>query len=443
MSSIFRVLLLLVLLLINNENWAQTNFSKHPTNPILERTKLFGEWDAIAASDPHVLYHNDTLKMWYTGVGWLSVSDTTVHQRIGYAWSLDGINWTQYSGNPVLDKTDGSWDDLGVETSTIIIDSLAPSSERYKMWYAGQNSISGVYDIGYAYSPDGLNWTKSISNPVLQTGIPTSWENGFLEGPSVLLVADTLRMWYASIDLTGDGSPTDYTGNIGYAWSLDGVNWNKHPSNPIFKSYDSPSWDQASVADPHVIYNGGVYQMWYAGLNTWSAENFKMGYATSTNGIDWTRPTSTPVLETGGPTEWDREDASYGCVIYHPIDLQYQMWYTGIDTNSLPADINGYYYEIGYATTPSILNVELDKNSPRLVLYPNPNQGISYISLNNSNAPKKVEIYNISGQIVTSDFSWSNGIVEIDLTSFPDGKYAAVIYFSESANTEVINLIKN
>jgi predicted GH43/DUF377 family glycosyl hydrolase len=435
--------LLLLLTSFASLNWAQTDFTKHPTNPVLERTKVFGEWDAIAASDPHVLYHNDTLKMWYTGVGWLSVSDTSVHQRVGYAWSLDGTNWTQYAGNPVLDRTMGSWDDLGVETSTVLIDSAAPPAERFKMWYAGQNSTTGVYDLGYAYSPDGLNWTKSSSNPILQIGSPSSWENGFLEGPSVLKVEDTLRMWYASIDLTGNGSVTDFTGNVGYAWSLDGVVWNKHANNPVFSSYDSPSWDQASVADPHVIYNEGVYQMWYAGLNTWAAENFKMGYATSTNGIDWTRPTTVPVLETGGPSEWDREDASYGCVIYHPVDLQYQMWYTGLDTNNLPSNINDYYYEIGYAITPSTLTIKSSENSTSSILFPNPNKGVFYITSTNNQDPKKVEIYDSSGQIVNSNPVYSNGLIEIDLTNFPKGSYTVRIFRFENEAPEVMNIIKN
>src|SRR5690554_2351355 len=143
------ILLLSAILFLTQVTFCQSNFIKHPTNPILPRTPVFGEWDAIAASDPHVLYHNDTLRMWYTGVGWLSTSDTTVNQQIGYAWSLDGISWNQYVNNPVLDKTDNAWDDLGVETSTVIIDSTSSPNERYKMWYADQNSISGNYDIGY------------------------------------------------------------------------------------------------------------------------------------------------------------------------------------------------------------------------------------------------------------------------------------------------------
>ena len=402
----------------------QSTFIKHPTNPILPRTTVFGEWDAIAVSDPHVLDHNDTLRMWYTGVGWLSVLDTTVHQRIGYAWSLDGINWNQYSNNPVLDKTDGSWDDLGVETSTVIVDSTANPNERYKMWYAGQNSVSGIYDIGYAYSPDGLNWTKSSVNPVLQVGASNSWENAYLEGPSVLLHNDTLRMWYASVDLIGDGAPTDYTGNIGYAWSIDGINWNKHINNPVFTSYNSTGWDQASVADPHVIIKDNQYYMFYAGLNSWANENFKMGYAISDDGINWTRPVLTPVLETGNNGEWDDEDASYGCVIYNSNINQFQMWYTGLDTNSLPSDINAYYYEIGYATSNVPLSINEKTNSiKQLELFPNPCMNNLTFKIDNKLNLYSMRVFNSLGKIIDIPISKDNIQIMLHTESLVSGIY--------------------
>ncbi len=367
-----KISILLFLIMGLRTTVAQINFIKTPTNPVLARTAAFGEWDAIAVSDPHVLKFNDTLHMWYTGVGWLSVSDTSVHQRIGYAWSTNGITWNQHVNNPVLDYSPSSWDNLGVETPSVLMDSLAPVLERYKMWYAGQNQTSGIYDIGYAYSSDGINWMKH-PNSVLQTGLSSSWENAYLEGPCVLLHDDTLRMWYASVDIVGDGSPADFTGNIGYAWSLDGINWNKHVNNPIFSSYNSSGWDLASVADPHVIFLDGKYHMWYAGLNSWASENFKMGYTYSYDGINWSRPVTSPVLETGITGAWDDEDAFYGCVIYNQAANTFDMWYTGIDANYPSTNINGYYYEIGRAISANTLSTEEDQMKRNTLLYyPNP-----------------------------------------------------------------------
>ncbi len=425
--------LILTGLFISMISCGQTNFIKFGSGPVLSRNATFGVWNAIAVSDPNVIRVNDTLKMWYTGVGWLSTSDTSVHQRIGYAWSLDGILWNQYPNNPVLDKTDHSWDDKGVETPTVIIDSLAPANERYKMWYAGQHSATEIYEIGYAYSPDGYHWTKSDQNPVLQVGNGSSWENGYLEGPSVLLINDTLRMWYASVDLTSDGSLTDLTGNIGYAWSLDGAHWTKYQNNPIFTSYNSPAWDQASVADPHVIYKDNQYHMFYAGLNTWVYENFKMGYAVSNDGINWARPTSSPVLETGNQGEWDDEDASYGCAIYNPALNKYQMWYTGLDTNNLTSNLFGYFYDIGYATADVVLSInERSYKKAILRLYPNPCQNSLSVEVKNGNRIKNIKLYNALGKEIYVSARTSDYKIQINTQYVESGLYFCSIIFDDN-----------
>lgn len=421
-------LTLILFLAISNILISQINFTKNPTNPVLPRTTVFGEWDAIAASDPYVLMINDTLRMWYTGVGWLSTSDTSVHQRIGYAWSIDGINWNKYNDNPVLDYSATSWDNLGVETPCVLIDSLAPVSERYKLWYAGQNQSSGIYDIGYAYSSDGINWNKH-PNTVLETGSPSSWENAYLEGPCVLLLNDTLRMWYASADLTGDGSSTDFTGNIGYAWSLDGTNWNKHPNNPIFTSYNSTGWDLASVADPHVIFHDGKFHMWYAGLTTWAAENFKMGYAYSYDGINWTRPVMSPVLSIGSIGKWDDEDASYGCVIYNSETNTYDMWYTGIDSNYPSAVLVDYNYEIGHASAENVLSNGDSKSKENIIfVYPNPTKDIITIRGNSLNE-QTFKIINSVGQDITDKITFiliKSDEVILNLNSLEIGFYILI-----------------
>ncbi|HHB78513.1 MAG TPA: hypothetical protein ENK85_04700 [Saprospiraceae bacterium] len=424
MIRIIRYGVLMAAFIYGSVGFSQLNFVKYGNNPVLTRHTVFGAWDAIAVSDPQVLWVNDTLRMWYTGVGWLSMSDTSVHQRIGYAWSLDGIDWNPYPNNPVLDKTDNSWDNKGVETPTVLIDPTAPPSERFKMWYAGQNVSTDLYEIGYAYSPDGLHWTKSNQNPVLQVGDSTSWENGYLEGPSVLLVHDTLRMWYASVDLTGNGSPTDYTGNIGYAWSLDGIHWNKHPGNPIFTSYNSTTWDQASVADPHVIFKDGEYRMFYAGLHTWAQENFKMGYATSKDGIHWSRPVANPVLETGNPGAWDDEDASYGCAIYNPSIDKYQMWYTGLDTNVLGADLNSFYYDIGYATADVVLSTNQPENQLLdLSIYPIPCGNSLAVEAKNHSQIKSAHFYDALGKAVEIPVTFSGKKLYADTRSLKPGMY--------------------
>ncbi|RMD64990.1 hypothetical protein D6833_03585, partial [Candidatus Parcubacteria bacterium] len=79
-----------------------------------------GSWDAGIVFLPAVIQDGDTLKMWYTGsAGNYLTSDP---MSIGYAWSLDGVNWTKYAGNPVLAPRPGEFDAGGLAAPVVFMD---------------------------------------------------------------------------------------------------------------------------------------------------------------------------------------------------------------------------------------------------------------------------------------------------------------------------------
>ncbi len=335
----------------------QEQWVKYTENPALSHSAVYPNWDFIVISDPFVMLDGNTLKMWFAGSGVLSGTDSIAHVRIGYAESPDGINWDPYPGNPVLGPSPtGNWDDDGIETPTVIKNLSAPPDQRYQMWYAGSHLDTPQTDdhqIGYAFSPDGLYWTKYPGNPVLSVNQDTTgWETNFLEGPSVIQDSDTLKMWYASVDIYFNNQPTDFRGNIGYAWSLDGINWNKYAGNPVLIAGTQNNWDAASAADPHVIKVDGVYHMFYAALDSWEVESFQVGYAFSNNGIQWTKSALNPVLASRIPGEWDAFIASFPSVLFDPRDATLKMWYTGVDSENWFTQPPGeYFYDFGYAAS--------------------------------------------------------------------------------------------
>jgi predicted GH43/DUF377 family glycosyl hydrolase len=283
----------------------QNNWTKHPF-AVLPHSASFPIWNGIASADAFVMKDNDTLKMWFAGSGWTSPSDTIAHVRVGYAWSTDGINWVEYPNNPVVDISLNSsdFDSDGIETPTVIKDLNAPPTERYKMWYAGRKSLgSGVNDhkFGYAYSPDGINWTKYSGNPILSSGSPSDWYNTFISSPSVIKEGSTYKMWFTAPDLIANGQPTDNKSNIGYATSTDGINWSVYPAAVLIAGSQS-NWDSAAAAEPSILKIGNAYHMWYSALDNWTVENFAVGYATSLDGINWTKDMSNPVLDIGLPS---------------------------------------------------------------------------------------------------------------------------------------------
>ncbi|HNP17553.1 MAG TPA: T9SS type A sorting domain-containing protein [Fulvivirga sp.] len=377
--------------------FAQTNWIKDANNPVLVRDTVSANLpnDIFAISDCWVMKEGSTYKMWYTCGGINYPTDTLLRSRLCYATSIDGVNWTKYSENPILDVSyTGEWDSLGVETASVIIDNLAPTNERYKMWYAGQYFNSYRYDIGYAVSPDGMNWTKH-TGPVMEVGDATQWDNGFLEGPSVIKDGNSYKMWYCGYDAVIDDNGTDGHANVGYATSSDGIIWEKYAGNPVLTT-DINAWDGVSVQDPHVIKQDGMYYMWYGG-NDVDGYGQKVGYAWSSDGINWTKSPLNPVMKNGNTGEWDANTASFPSVIID--DGTYKMWYTGKDVDPIPSNLN-YYWEIGYATAQTVLGINDDSKDQVIHIYPNPFSAETTLQTDNLFANATLTIYNMYGQVV-------------------------------------------
>jgi predicted GH43/DUF377 family glycosyl hydrolase len=131
-------------------------------NPIL--TKGSG-WEAHHIKDPWVLKDGNSYIMWYSGA-----SQSTGQYKIGYASSLDGASWTKSVNNPVIDLgSAGSFDADGALFAVAYVDNSGAASAKFKMFYTGKNAAQDL-QIGYAFSSDGISWTKGAANPVVVLG---------------------------------------------------------------------------------------------------------------------------------------------------------------------------------------------------------------------------------------------------------------------------------
>ena len=406
---------------------AQTNWTKHPT-PVLSRSAVFPNWKGLATADAFVMNDNDTLKMWYSGSGWLTSTDDCPHVRMGYAWSSDGINWNEYAGNPVLNiNSDTSkFDADGIETPTVIKDLTAPINQRYKLWYAGRKARCkpiNDHKFGYAYSPDGITWTKYTGNPVLVPGDSSSWYNTFVSGPSVILESGIYKMWFTAPDLVINNQPTDGKGNIGYATSTDGMNWTVYTS-PVLIAGAQSNWDSVSCAEPSVIKVGATYHMFYSALDQWTIENFQVGYATSTDGINWLKSTQNPVLHIGTMGQWDRYWAAHPTAIYDSTNNKFRLWYTGRDTATI-VSLTGYYWDIGYAESTffSMGITEINNDKKLVAVYPNPAKNYLNIQLSFDLKNAEINIYNQLGQIEKSISNINSRNIKIETADLSNGMY--------------------
>ena len=125
-------------------NWQKDTIN----NPVLS-VGAPGQWDDVQVKTGlNCLKLGNTIYLWYTG--WSST--TAAPRRVGIATSTnDGVTWTKYSGNPVLNLgSAGSWDASYVQAGTVLLE-----GNTLRMWYDGsrENTVTNLWRIGVATSP--------------------------------------------------------------------------------------------------------------------------------------------------------------------------------------------------------------------------------------------------------------------------------------------------
>jgi hypothetical protein len=182
---------------------------------------------------------------------WLYYSDYDRH--IDLARSADGIHWTNYRHNPVLNVSQ-PWESL------IMQESVLKMGEQWLMWYSTYNGKPRV--TGLATSMDGIAWVKHEGNPVIRLGAPGEWDDYSVFQPVVFHQDGYFHMLYTG---SSKANPTGY--GWGYALSKDGIHWLKSPDNPVFSPGPAGSWDAGkacchpilrTASDRFNIYYGGA-----------------------------------------------------------------------------------------------------------------------------------------------------------------------------------------
>ena len=343
----------------------QTEWVEHPDNPVIGPGDS-GEWDSGYRDVACVVSDGSMYHLFFVG----DDEADGPPSGIGHATSSDGVTWTIDPNNPVLTPgAEGEWDEGAVAGPAVIYDNA-----EFHMWYGGWID-EWQSRPGYATSPDGSSWTKYSSNPLFERGGPGSFDESGVFPRSVIFDGGTYRMWYTGVDLP------DFFFTVGYAESLDGISWTKHPG-PVLET--GSEWDDWDVSAPSVIFDGSIYHMWYSGGGI--VENYALptgiGYATSADGIEWAKYPDNPVFA------FDEGQPDGGVVVFD--GSAYRMWYMDWVFEGPPA-------EIAYATSGCCITTPFRKVVPAAALASGA-QGSFFQT--------DVDVSNAHDQAVVYEFSW-------------------------------------
>jgi uncharacterized repeat protein (TIGR01451 family) len=319
-------------------------WEEYSGNPIIDSP----EEDAYY---PSVLY--DSSPTPFGGHGEASSFKMWHDNGLQYRVSDDGLSWTK-----VGDMDDGTI--TGLPAGQV----RHPLVEYYAAGFAGRNDgdnpnagtmyyrlwfwhlgedLYSVAAMHYAESPGGKAWynVQPLQNgavPIV-TGIWPDWNRGSYGPCDVLYNAGasnsgtdwTFWMYY---DGTTGGDEA-----IGLGFSADGVTWTGYDAGGdgqadavMNGTYVSGDWDFNYLSRATVWREGpGDYRMWYSsGVDTM---NHGLGYATSPDGLSWTRDPNNPIFykdDVGYPGYPWRENRSYTPMVLRAGNLWF-MWYSGED----------------------------------------------------------------------------------------------------------------
>lgn len=160
-------------------------------------------------------------------------------------------------------------------------------------------------------------------SPVFKGGSASSWDRYVLMF-DVVKVNGTYHMYYVGANNT----TLDGSWQIGLATSSDGVSWTRHSSNPVLKA-GVDGYDKHGLTDPVVIHVNGTWHLWYGGNGNSSSADIDVCYATSTDGLSWSKHASNPVVSNNAnDSRWNGTELRPEAVIWE--DGGFKLFYSGM-----------------------------------------------------------------------------------------------------------------
>jgi predicted GH43/DUF377 family glycosyl hydrolase len=273
--------------LLNKSKFANemVEFTPYEGNPLFSGTGS-DTWDKLIRERGYILLEDGVYKMWYSGY-----NDAESDPKfLGYATSVDGINWDRYSEQPIFDgkwsedmfvvKNDGTyfmyaegkndithllisgdginWEEQGDIVILTVNGDTIPEPYGTPTVLIEDGKWSLLYErndeaIWLAVSNDHLTWTNVQDEPVLEKG-PLEYDAGAVAVNQVVKYEDNYYMFYhgsSNPDWADPNANALWSSNV--AMSSDLINLEKYHGNPIV---------EGDTSSPILVFDGKKYRLY-------------------------------------------------------------------------------------------------------------------------------------------------------------------------------------
>ena len=266
-------------------------------NPALEDGSP-GDWDASWTFAPGVIHHDAQFHMFFTGWNRSGIV------RVGYAVSDNGLDFERVTDSFVLElepeePSIGIWTPvpLVLEDGTWVL--YVGKNQSHKLtnevWRATAPAPTGpwTWDETPIYAADLAGWDAKL----LPESLAQSPDGGYLMAYESNWCTDT---------------------QVGMLFSDDGLTWEPYNdpatndeqlqvSDPVISpTGGEEDWDRQALSSPLIFATDTGYELFYVGQYRNIGSKMSkfdwawLGYATSTDGVEWQRYEANPVIELAG-----------------------------------------------------------------------------------------------------------------------------------------------
>ncbi|HEX7014753.1 MAG TPA: glycosylase [Cyclobacteriaceae bacterium] len=236
-------------------------FVPYENNPVFTGAGP-GAWDEKIRERGYILREDSLYHMWYTG--YREGPGEAMH--LGYATSPDGLVWTRYEHNPILDS---GW----VEDMMVVKD-----DDKYYMFAEGKNDIAHMLT-----STDRVTW-KDHGPLDIRKADGEPLDEGPYGTPTVWIERGTWYLFYERNDA-----------GIWLAESRDQKTWTNVQDEPVIRPGPEP-YDYYGVAVNQIVKYEGKYYAYYHATAFEDWREWSSCVAISDDLIHWTKYEKNPIM---------------------------------------------------------------------------------------------------------------------------------------------------